>query len=65
MNWDNMLFWVMIIIWIIMPAFIVYEELKERRLLADTMKSEEDNPSNALLAVSFIASGFNSGVIMP
>jgi len=45
MEWDNILFWVMIIIWIIMPAFIVYEELKERRLLADTMKSKEDNHS--------------------
>ena len=43
MNWDNTLFWVMIIIWIIMPAFIVYEEIKERKLLADTMKTKEDN----------------------
>lgn len=30
----------MILIWIIMPAFIVYEEIKERRALAETMKEE-------------------------
>jgi len=40
MNWDNTLFWLMILIWIIMPAFIVYEEIKERRALAETMKEE-------------------------
>jgi len=26
MNYDTVLFWVMIAIWVIMPAFIVYEE---------------------------------------
>ena len=41
MNWDNIFFWVMIIIWITMPAFIIYEEVKERRLLAEALKEEE------------------------
>jgi hypothetical protein len=40
MDWDNIFFWLMIIIWIIMPAFIVYEEIKERRALAETLKEE-------------------------
>jgi hypothetical protein len=30
----------MIIIWIIMPAFIVYEEIKERKALAEILKEE-------------------------
>ena len=38
MDWDNIFFWIMIIIWIIMPTFIVYEEIKERRALAETLK---------------------------
>ena len=41
MNWDNIFFWVMIIIWITMPVFIMYEEVKERRLLAEALKEEE------------------------
>ena len=41
MNWDNIFFWVMIIIWITMPVFIIYEEVKERRLLAEALKEEE------------------------
>lgn len=41
MDWDNIFFWLMILIWIIMPAFIVYEEVKERRALADALKEEE------------------------
>jgi hypothetical protein len=41
MDWDNIFFWLMILIWIIMPAFIVYEELKERRALAEALKEEE------------------------
>ncbi len=40
MDWDNIFFWLMMIIWIIMPAFIVYEEIKERRALAETLKEE-------------------------
>jgi hypothetical protein len=40
MDWDNIFFWLMIIIWIIMPAFIVYEEIKERRALAEALKEE-------------------------
>jgi len=34
MEWDTILFWVMIALWVIMPAFIVYEEIQERRALA-------------------------------
>lgn len=41
MDWDSIFFWLMIIIWIIMPAFIVYEEVKERRALAEILKEEE------------------------
>jgi hypothetical protein len=40
MDWDNIFFWLMILIWIIMPAFIVYEEIKERRALAEILKEE-------------------------
>ena len=40
MDWDNIFFWLMMIIWIIMPAFIVYEEIKERRALAEILKDE-------------------------
>lgn len=41
MNWDDIFFWLMIAIWIIMPAFIVYEEVKERRALSESLKEEE------------------------
>ncbi len=34
-NMDNILFYVMIGIWVIMPIFIVYEEIKERRGLKE------------------------------
>ena len=40
MNWDSILFWVMIFLWVIMPAFIAYEEIKERRALAEALKEE-------------------------
>jgi len=40
MDWDSIFFWLMILIWIIMPAFIVYEEIKERRALAEVLKEE-------------------------
>ncbi len=41
MNWDSTLFWVMILLWVIMPAFIAYDEIKERRALAEALKGEE------------------------
>jgi len=41
MNWDSILFWVMILLWVIMPAFIAYDEIKERRALAESMEVEE------------------------
>jgi len=41
MNWDSIFFWIMIIIWIIMPAFIVYDEIKERRALSAQESTEE------------------------
>ena len=33
-QYDNILFYTMIFLWVIMPVFIVYEEIKERRSLA-------------------------------
>jgi hypothetical protein len=33
MDSDSILFWVMIALWVIMPAFIVYEEIQERKAL--------------------------------
>ena len=33
MDTDTMLFWLMIALWVIMPVFIVYEELQERNAL--------------------------------
>lgn len=33
MDMDTILFWVMIALWVIMPVFIVYEELGERKAL--------------------------------
>lgn len=44
-QWDNILFYVMIALWIIMPAFIVYEELNERRALREAQKSSEEEAS--------------------
>ncbi len=41
MDIDTIFFWLMIAIWVIMPAFIVYEEIKERRALAESLKAEE------------------------
>lgn len=41
MNWDSTLYWVMILLWVIMPAFIAYDEIKERRALAEALKGEE------------------------
>ncbi len=31
MDTDTILFWVMIALWVIMPAFIVYEELRREK----------------------------------
>ena len=33
MDTDQILFWVMIALWVIRPAFIVYEEFQERKAL--------------------------------
>jgi len=33
MDMDMILFWIMIALWVIMPAFIVYEEIQERKAL--------------------------------
>ena len=41
MNYDSILFWIMILLWVTMPAFIAYEEIKERRALADALREEE------------------------
>ena len=38
-QYDNILFWVMIALWIIMPVFIVYEELNERKALREAEKT--------------------------
>ena len=40
-QYDSILFWLMIALWIIMPVFIVYEELQERKALREAEKSEE------------------------
>ncbi len=42
MDWDSILFWVMIAIWVIMPAFIVYEEIRERRALAESEAATDE-----------------------
>ncbi len=38
-QYDNILFWVMIALWVIMPFFIVYEELNERKALREAEKT--------------------------
>ncbi len=47
MDTDTILFWVMIALWIIMPVFIVYEEIAERRALREaeeaSMRMEAKN----------------------
>jgi len=40
-QYDNILFYLMIALWIIMPVFIIYEEITERRALSEAEKSEE------------------------
>ena len=39
MDTDTILFWVMIALWVIMPAFIVYEEVQERKALREAEES--------------------------
>ena len=41
METDIILFWVMIALWVIMPAFIVYEEIQERRALREAEESTQ------------------------
>jgi len=40
-QYDNILFWLMIALWVIMPVFIVYEELNERKALREAEKDTE------------------------
>jgi len=42
MDLDPILFWVMITLWIITPAFIFYEEMSERRTLKAERALEEE-----------------------
>lgn len=44
-QYDNILFWLMIALWVIMPAFIVYEEINERKALREAAKSTEGQTS--------------------
>ena len=44
-NLDNILFYVMIGLWVIMPLFIVYEELQERKALKE---AEDATPRSEL-----------------
>jgi hypothetical protein len=41
MDTDMILFWVMIALWIIMPAFIVYEEIAERKALREADEASQ------------------------
>ena len=43
MDWDSILFWVMIALWVITTAFIFYEEIVERRALR--AEREEEAPA--------------------
>jgi hypothetical protein len=40
-QYDTILFWLMIALWVIMPAFIVYEEINERKALKEAEKATE------------------------
>ena len=46
MNYDTVLFWVMILIWVTMPAFIIYEEIRERRALAEAEAATDELEAN-------------------
>ena len=52
-QYDNILFWFMIALWIIMPIFIVYEEINERRASGKRKKRVR-----ALFSTSFSNSFF-------
>ncbi len=41
MDIDMILFWVMIALWVIMPAFIVYEEITERKALREADEASQ------------------------
>ncbi len=41
MDTDTMLFWLMIALWVIMPAFIVYEEFQERKALREADEASQ------------------------
>ena len=41
METDTILFWVMIALWIIMPVFIVYEEIQERKATREAEEASE------------------------
>jgi len=41
MDTDTILFWVMIALWVIMPAFIVYEEIQERKALREAEEASQ------------------------
>jgi len=41
MDYDSILFWIMIALWVIMPTFIVIEEFRERRALAKDRQEQE------------------------
>jgi hypothetical protein len=41
MQTDTILFWVMIALWVIMPIFIVYEEITERRALREAEEASQ------------------------
>ena len=41
METDTILFWVMIALWVIMPVFIVYEEIQERKALREAEEASQ------------------------
>ena len=41
METDTILFWLMIALWVIMPAFIVYEEIAERKALREAEEASQ------------------------
>ncbi len=45
-TYDNILFWLMIALWVIMPIFIVYEELQERKALREAEKATEEQATS-------------------
>ena len=41
MDMDQILFWVMMLLWVITPTFIFYEEIMERRALKRDREEED------------------------